>query len=51
VDEPEDVALMQAPFARSPRPGHVVTTREAIALLDANPIWPGSTHSPTSPTT
>jgi spore coat polysaccharide biosynthesis protein SpsF (cytidylyltransferase family) len=37
VDEPEDVALMQALFARLARPGHVVTTREAIALLDADP--------------
>lgn len=37
VDEPEDVALAQALFARLARPGHVVTTREAIALLDAEP--------------
>ncbi|HEU5322354.1 MAG TPA: glycosyltransferase family protein, partial [Methylomirabilota bacterium] len=37
VDEPEDVELMQALFARLSRPGHLVTTREAIALLDANP--------------
>ena len=37
VDEPEDVELMQAIFARLARPGHVVTTREAIALLDADP--------------
>ena len=37
VDEPEDVALAQAVFARLARPGHVVTTREAIALLDAEP--------------
>ena len=37
VDEPEDVSLMQAVFARLARPGHVVTTREAIALLDADP--------------
>jgi spore coat polysaccharide biosynthesis protein SpsF len=37
VDEPEDVTLMQAVFDRLSRPGHVVTTREAIALLDANP--------------
>jgi spore coat polysaccharide biosynthesis protein SpsF len=35
VDEPEDVALAQTLFARLARPGHVVTTREAIALLDA----------------
>ena len=37
VDEPEDVTLMQALFARLARPGHVVTTREAIALLDREP--------------
>jgi spore coat polysaccharide biosynthesis protein SpsF (cytidylyltransferase family) len=37
VDEPEDIALMQALFARLARPGHVVTTRAAIALLDADP--------------
>jgi spore coat polysaccharide biosynthesis protein SpsF (cytidylyltransferase family) len=37
VDEPEDVALMQALFARLQRPGHRVATREAIALLDAEP--------------
>ena len=37
VDEPEDVALAQALFARLAGPGHVVTTREAIALLDAEP--------------
>jgi spore coat polysaccharide biosynthesis protein SpsF (cytidylyltransferase family) len=37
VDEPEDVALMQALFDRLARPGHVVTTREAIALMDADP--------------
>ena len=37
VDEPEDVELMQAVFARLSRPGHLVTTREAIDLLDANP--------------
>ncbi len=37
VDEPEDVALMQALFARLARPRHVVTTREALALLDAEP--------------
>jgi spore coat polysaccharide biosynthesis protein SpsF len=37
VDEPEDVALAQAIFARLARPGHAVTTREAIALLDAEP--------------
>jgi spore coat polysaccharide biosynthesis protein SpsF (cytidylyltransferase family) len=37
VDEPEDVALMQALFDRLARPGHRVSTREAIALLDAEP--------------
>ena len=37
VDEPEDVALMQALFARLQRPGQVVATRDAIALLDAEP--------------
>ena len=37
VDEAEDVALMQAVFARLSRPGHLVTTRETIALLDAEP--------------
>jgi spore coat polysaccharide biosynthesis protein SpsF len=37
VDEPEDVALMQAVFTRLARPAHVVTTREAIALLDGDP--------------
>jgi spore coat polysaccharide biosynthesis protein SpsF len=37
VDEPEDVALAQRLFARLARPGHVVTTREAIALLDREP--------------
>ena len=37
VDEPEDIALMQALFARLAQPGRVVTTREAIALMDADP--------------
>jgi spore coat polysaccharide biosynthesis protein SpsF len=37
VDEPEDVELMQALFARLSRPGHVLTTREAIEFMDANP--------------
>ena len=37
VDEPEDVRLMQALFERLARPGQVVTTREAIALLDREP--------------
>ena len=40
VDEPEDVELMQALFARLARPGHLVTTREAIALMDADPSLP-----------
>jgi spore coat polysaccharide biosynthesis protein SpsF len=37
VDEPEDVALMQELFARLSRPGHIVSTREAVALLDRDP--------------
>jgi spore coat polysaccharide biosynthesis protein SpsF (cytidylyltransferase family) len=37
VDEPEDVALMQAVFDRLAAPGKIVTTREAIALLDREP--------------
>lgn len=37
VDEAEDVALMQAVFARLAAPGKLVTTREAIALLDREP--------------
>jgi spore coat polysaccharide biosynthesis protein SpsF len=37
VDEPEDVELMQRIFERLARPGHRVGTREAIALLDAEP--------------
>jgi spore coat polysaccharide biosynthesis protein SpsF len=37
VDEPEDVALMQAVFERLAAPGRLVTTREAIALLDREP--------------
>jgi len=37
VDEAEDVRLMQALFERLAAPGKVVTTREAIALLDAQP--------------
>ena len=37
VDEPDDVRLMQEVFARLDRPGHVVTAREAIALLDREP--------------
>ncbi|HEY4999791.1 MAG TPA: hypothetical protein VII36_11630, partial [Usitatibacter sp.] len=37
VDEPEDVRLMQALFARLAAPGRWVRTRDAIALLDAEP--------------
>jgi hypothetical protein len=37
VDEADDVRLMQAVFERLAAPGKVVTTREAIALLDAQP--------------
>jgi spore coat polysaccharide biosynthesis protein SpsF len=37
VDEKEDVELMQALFDRLAAPGKIVTTREAIALLDAQP--------------
>ena len=37
VDEPEDVALMQALFARLAAPGKLVSTAEAIALLDRQP--------------
>jgi spore coat polysaccharide biosynthesis protein SpsF len=37
VDEAEDVALMQAIFERLSAPGKLVTTREAIALLDREP--------------
>jgi spore coat polysaccharide biosynthesis protein SpsF len=37
VDEAEDVQLMQALFERLSAPGKIVTTREAIALLDAQP--------------
>jgi spore coat polysaccharide biosynthesis protein SpsF len=37
VDEPEDVRLVQALFERLSRPGHVVTTREAIELLEREP--------------
>jgi spore coat polysaccharide biosynthesis protein SpsF len=37
VDEPEDVALVQEVFARLAAPGKVVTTREAIELLDREP--------------
>jgi len=37
VDEPEDVQLMQAIFDRLQEPGKLVTTREAIELLDREP--------------
>jgi len=37
VDEPEDVALMQAVFDRLGADGRTVHTREAIALLDREP--------------
>jgi spore coat polysaccharide biosynthesis protein SpsF len=37
VDERDDVLLMQAIFERLAAPGKIVTTREAIALLDAQP--------------
>ena len=37
VDEADDVRLMQALFDRLAAPGKLVTTREAIALLDAQP--------------
>jgi spore coat polysaccharide biosynthesis protein SpsF len=40
VDEPEDVQLLQAMFDRLAAPGKIVTTREAIALLDAHPDLP-----------
>jgi spore coat polysaccharide biosynthesis protein SpsF (cytidylyltransferase family) len=37
VDEAEDVALMQALFERLTPAGRVVTTREALALLEREP--------------
>jgi spore coat polysaccharide biosynthesis protein SpsF len=37
VDEAEDVRLMQALFERLAKPGKLVTTREAIELLDREP--------------
>jgi spore coat polysaccharide biosynthesis protein SpsF len=37
VDEADDVALMQAVFERLSAPGRVVSTREAVALLDGEP--------------
>lgn len=37
VDEPDDVRLMQTLFERLAAPGRLVTTREAIQLLDREP--------------
>jgi len=37
VDEAEDVQLMQVLFERLAAPGKIVTTRQAIALLDKEP--------------
>ena len=37
VDEAEDVALMQGLFERTAAPGKIVSTREAIAILDREP--------------
>jgi len=37
VDEAEDVRLMQAVFERLAKPGKLVSTRDAIALLDREP--------------
>jgi spore coat polysaccharide biosynthesis protein SpsF len=37
VDEAEDVELMQRLFERLAAPGRIVTTREALALLDREP--------------
>jgi spore coat polysaccharide biosynthesis protein SpsF len=37
VDEAEDVALIQGLFERLAAPGKIVTTREAIAVLDREP--------------
>jgi spore coat polysaccharide biosynthesis protein SpsF len=37
VDEEEDVRLMQILFERLSKPGHIVTTREALALIDREP--------------
>jgi spore coat polysaccharide biosynthesis protein SpsF len=37
VDEKEDVELMQALFERLSQPGKLVSTREAIELLDREP--------------
>lgn len=41
VDEAEDVELMQALFQRLAAPGKIVSTREAIALLDRQPALAG----------
>jgi spore coat polysaccharide biosynthesis protein SpsF len=41
VDEAEDVALMQAVFEQLAAPGHLVSTREAVALLDREPALAG----------
>jgi spore coat polysaccharide biosynthesis protein SpsF len=37
VDEAEDVAVMQGLFERLSAPGKIVTTREAVAVLDREP--------------
>jgi spore coat polysaccharide biosynthesis protein SpsF len=37
VDHPEDVELLQAIFERLQQPGKIVSTRDAIALLDREP--------------
>jgi spore coat polysaccharide biosynthesis protein SpsF (cytidylyltransferase family) len=37
VDEAEDVALMQGLFDRLAAPGKIVTTREAVVVLDREP--------------
>jgi spore coat polysaccharide biosynthesis protein SpsF len=37
VDEAEDVQLMQALFERLQEPGKIVSTRDALELLDRNP--------------
>jgi spore coat polysaccharide biosynthesis protein SpsF len=41
VDEAEDVELMQALFERLAAPGKIVSTREAIALLEREPALAG----------
>ena len=40
-DEAEDVALMQGLFERLAAPGTIVTTREAVAVLDREPELAG----------